>query len=400
MDFILSKLQPFLNTQRVLVQNQTVSKIKNGILNWQAKYASEYDKIYKYFLGATPKESARNVFDFLKNYVDFKIESDDLQTLRTPSAVIAPGKTMGADCKSFALFSAGVLEAISRNTNQKIPLAFRFASYDLFSAIPKHVFTVMYPGTDKEIWVDPVLNYFDEKMQPTFYTDKKINPMALVAMAGIGEAPNADQIYNGMIDERSKLMQRGYIKSGDPLYNKYTQLINMYADRVGKPRIGNAKIGLVWETLISYIPAVINMFSQQDNSQAWQTTPSKDDWGWWLVKDPSNHPANNFIVYFSKHPDFLTVGLKNNPDTGFPYTIAQKQQIMKDRLTAAGYPQINALLNAWNTLYNIVDGSPKSQSTGTPALPGAPATTSAGMNMWVTVALVGAGIYAVTKMKK
>ena len=321
-DFILSQLSPYTNNTYVLIQNQTVGDIKKELLQWHKKYQSEYDKIAPYFKGDSIEQSAQNVFDFLKLYVDYNIESENEQSLRSPAAIIAPGKTVGADCKNYALFTAGILDSISRNTDQHIPLSLRFASYDLFSSVPTHVFT-------------------------------DIN------------------------------------------------CINKLADQIGVKRIGNAKIGVFgWDDAITMMPEVIKIFSQPDNSQAWVTTASKDDWGWWLAKDPSNNPANNFIAYFSKHPEFLTVGLANNPDTGIPNTIAQKQQIIKDRLTNAGYgTQINSLLNAWNGLYNISDGSPKSQRTGTPALPGSPAT-QAGMNIWITVGLAAAGIYFISKMKK
>ena len=224
--------------------------------------------------------------------------------------------------------------------------------------------------------------------------------MSLISISGV-ETMSSKQMYNGLIAERSQLISSGRIKAGNQTDQAYINCINKLADQIGVKRIGNAKIGVFgWDDAITMMPEVIKIFSQPDNSQAWVTTASKDDWGWWLAKDPSNNPANNFIAYFSKHPEFLTVGLANNPDTGIPNTIAQKQQIIKDRLTNAGYgTQINSLLNAWNGLYNISDGSPKSQRTGTPALPGSPAT-QAGMNIWITVGLAAAGIYFISKMKK
>jgi len=46
---------------------------------------------------------------------------------------------------------------------------------------------VLNPGTNNEIWVDPVLPSFNNKKQYNYKIDKKIN-MALIAVAGIGKA--------------------------------------------------------------------------------------------------------------------------------------------------------------------------------------------------------------------
>jgi hypothetical protein len=183
---ILSRLPKFNNTVTVIEDQQTVDDIIWGILTWHKKYKSQYDKIYSYFLGKTAKESAKNVFDFVKDNIPYEMEGEKTQSLRSPAAIL---NDIGyVDCKNMALFVAGVLDAITRNTEQKIPLAFRFASYSSFDKDPGHVFVVMYPGTTKEIWVDPVLDYFNEQKEPTFFLDKKINnnAMSLIAIAGPG----------------------------------------------------------------------------------------------------------------------------------------------------------------------------------------------------------------------
>ena len=79
---------------------------------------------------------------------------------------------------------AGLLDALRRNTGEKFDLAYRFAGYD-GSKTPEHVFVVINPGSENEIWCDAVLDYFNEKKEPNFYKDKKIQNMALMALSGI-----------------------------------------------------------------------------------------------------------------------------------------------------------------------------------------------------------------------
>jgi hypothetical protein len=182
---ILGKLTPFLNQHSVYVENQGVNDIIGGILNTHKKYQNEYDKIYPYFIGSDLYETSKNIFTFLKKNVPYYIESNDLQFLKSPSSIISTP----SDCKSYALFSCGVLDAIRRNSGEDYEILYRFASYDPFDKVPQHVFCVV-RGEGEEIWIDPVLNKFDEKKQPYFFKDKNINNMALVGLSGVNPQQN------------------------------------------------------------------------------------------------------------------------------------------------------------------------------------------------------------------
>jgi len=182
---ILGKLTPFLNQQNVVVENQGVNDIISGILETHNKYTDEYDRIFPYFIGSDLQETSKNIFNFLKKNVPYYIESNELQFLKSPSSIISTP----SDCKSYALFSCGVLDAIKRNTGEDFDIMYRFASYDPFDKIPQHVFCVV-RGEGEEFWIDPVLNKFNEKKQPYFYKDKNINKMSLVGLSGVGATDN------------------------------------------------------------------------------------------------------------------------------------------------------------------------------------------------------------------
>jgi hypothetical protein len=177
---ILGKLTPFLNQQNVVVENQGVNDIIGGILDTHNKYQSEYDNIYQYFDGNDLYETCNNIFQFLKKNVPYYIESNDLQYLKSPSSIISTP----SDCKSYALFSCGVLDAIKRNTGDDFEVIYRFASYDPFDKIPQHVFCVVRQNGE-ELWIDPVLDKFNEKKKPYFFKDKNVNNMSLVGLSGV-----------------------------------------------------------------------------------------------------------------------------------------------------------------------------------------------------------------------
>ena len=187
-NYILGKLNTFKGQTQVLIYNQDTKDIIRGILHTHDQYKSEYDKIYQYFLCDTIEQSTKKVWHFLKNNVPYYIESENTQYLKSPSGILCTP----SDCKSYSLFANGVMDAIKRNTNENFDVYYRFASYDLFDKSYQHVFSVI--KTDqKEIWIDPVLNNYNEKKYPFYFMDRKIKSSytlgrvgALVAMSGIG----------------------------------------------------------------------------------------------------------------------------------------------------------------------------------------------------------------------
>lgn len=179
---LLNILSPYRNKEKVLLQNQEVTDIMKGILVTHNLYKKEYDKIQHRFNYGNEFSIGKNLWNFLKQHVPYKIESERKQTLRSPSAILS--MLGGADCKSYALFIGGVLDAISR-AGKPINWAYRFSSYRFYEPQPQHVFVVINPGTDKEIWVDPVLGSYNERKQYYYHKDK--TPMALVAIAGVNQ---------------------------------------------------------------------------------------------------------------------------------------------------------------------------------------------------------------------
>jgi len=198
-NIILGILPPFQNKQNVILENQNVSDIITGILNTHKKYAKDYDKIYQYFIGEDLEQTGRNIFDFLKTNVPYFIESNEFQYLKSPASIIS---TKG-DCKSFALFACGCLQAFARNQNPDLEVYYRFASYDPFNKTPEHVYCVV-KEYGQEYWIDPVLDRFNQRKEPYFYKDKKLNTMALVGLSGIDNA-NDQMGYQDSSNQNGKM---------------------------------------------------------------------------------------------------------------------------------------------------------------------------------------------------
>lgn len=177
---MLQVLPPFNNSSLLIEGNQNVPDIIREVLEAHVFFASDYDLIYQYFDKGSIKDICKSLFDFCKKNIVYKIEPETEQTTKSPSALIAMGY---GDCKHYAGFIAGVLSAITRNTGKQIDWRYRFASYNMFVREPGHVFVVVF-NAGNEYWIDPVLSRFDERLQPAFVTDKKIN-MPLYRVSGL-----------------------------------------------------------------------------------------------------------------------------------------------------------------------------------------------------------------------
>lgn len=176
---ILQLLPTYRGEMEILATNQSVRDIQKGIDLFHNKYAKDYDKIYKYFLGRDQWQTAQNIFTFLKNNTSYYIEGLEGQTVRNPSAILATGKLDGIDCKNYALFIGGILDAINRSGKQNIPFAYRYAQTDFFGDDFNHVFIVVNPGTNREFFIDPIpeVKNLDDRFPIYSYQDKKIKAM-------------------------------------------------------------------------------------------------------------------------------------------------------------------------------------------------------------------------------
>jgi hypothetical protein len=180
---LLGKLLNFSGNKQVIVNDQQVPDIITAMLSAHKIYAHEYDKISNDFYGGNGLQSAKNVFNYLKKNVKYSIESDTNQRIMSPSAIISLEKN---DCKNFALFIVGILDSLRRKGKIKNKTFFRFASYKLLDEIPHHVFAVMIDDNGDEIYIDPVLDYFNERKTYYHKLDKKTN-MPLYSISGIGK---------------------------------------------------------------------------------------------------------------------------------------------------------------------------------------------------------------------
>jgi len=225
---ILNELQPLQGTKKVIVENQSTGDIIEGILDTHKRYQNQYDKIYKYFIGSSLNETCNNIWQFLKDNVKYYVEPQRLQTLRSPAAILSKA----ADCKSYSLFANGILDAYRRNENKNFDVCYRFAGYTKPKRI-EHVFSVCIDKKGNEIWTDAVLNGFNDRFTiPVYSRDKKINNMALVAMAGVPQ--NRNWRNQGVSYESVGNVPKIYYGSIGSIFDNIANFFNQKQDNFGK----------------------------------------------------------------------------------------------------------------------------------------------------------------------
>ena len=79
---LLQFLPAYNGSETILVRNQDTDDIIKGILNAHYKYSKNYDKISSFFVGSTPKQTARNIYNFLKKNVKYRVEPENKQTIK------------------------------------------------------------------------------------------------------------------------------------------------------------------------------------------------------------------------------------------------------------------------------------------------------------------------------
>jgi hypothetical protein len=159
----------------VIEQDQNVSDIISLISFVHKKNLATYDRIGQYFWTGDLYSTCENLWNFCKDNIAYDIETDKKQTVRSPQRILSE---RAGDCKHYASFIGGCLGALQRQ-GHSINWAYRFASYKVFDSTPGHVFVVVF-DQGEEIWIDPVLDSFDEHRQYVNAIDKKIKTVGTV----------------------------------------------------------------------------------------------------------------------------------------------------------------------------------------------------------------------------
>lgn len=181
----ISKILPPPDYGRVKITGwQNTNDIIQAIANSHAANLKHAEKIKHLFDAGNERDTARNIFEFLRGEMRYVVEPAKTQTVKSLPRYIADGY---GDCKHLSLFTNTILTVCGYKP------VYRFAGYDRNKDYG-HVYSYL-PKT--QTVVDAVLPGFDT--EKTYQKKKDIN-MGLYKISGIDEigAVNFDRIKAGV----------------------------------------------------------------------------------------------------------------------------------------------------------------------------------------------------------
>lgn len=204
------------------LQNNEVSLMPDGgvedtikeMKRIAARYKKQTARIASVLKGKTTLDTARNIWNFVYNHIQYKKDNPLREQIRTPLRTWADRAT-GVDCDCYSVFISSILQ------NLNIAHAYRIAAY---GADYQHVYVVV-PDKGRDIIIDCVADSFNYEVPPT--KKKDFTVMGATSLNGLG-ACRADGPAVVYMDEE-KLIKRGYVFTTrvlDELGIAYVETIN------------------------------------------------------------------------------------------------------------------------------------------------------------------------------
>jgi hypothetical protein len=191
---LLKELPPFQGYKQLIAPRQSVKDIMQEVVDAHNFYRDDYDRIAGQFLQGGTYDIEKRLFDWCKQNLKYKEEPEKDQTLRSPGAILVMDEISGVDCKHYASFIGGVLDAINRTGDKYFDWSYRFASYDAANKTPEHVFVIV-RYLDDEVWIDPVVSGFDVRYPyPKYFKDRKVKTMSLSRVSGLGKTREINSV--------------------------------------------------------------------------------------------------------------------------------------------------------------------------------------------------------------
>lgn len=165
---LLNKLPRAQGRYVLINKSQSVPDIVREVCEAHSSFKGLYDRIGYMFDARTIPEICNKLDRFCRENIMYREESDRRQTTDVPQNILNQGF---GDCKHYASFCGGILDAIKRKTGKRINWHYRFASYNLWRKTPYHVFVVV-QDNGSEIWIDPTPGADDKS--PVWVINKKV----------------------------------------------------------------------------------------------------------------------------------------------------------------------------------------------------------------------------------
>lgn len=237
-------------------EDGNTNDIISVILEADTKAAPFTKKFAPTLKGATLFETCRNVWEFVKTEIPYKIDPLGIQWIKSPGRLWSDKE---GDCKSFSLFIGSCLR------NLGIPYGYRFASYRHQDPTPTHVYVFVPLPNGVEIILDAVwsgpfntqksfAHKIDKLMAKISYLGSTKETNGRIAGTLIGLPKDYHDMSDAEFDlylarQRAEIEKENHAAVGSPYTSRFDQAldtINFAISNVDNP---DAIIGMADEMI-------------------------------------------------------------------------------------------------------------------------------------------------------
>lgn len=120
--------------------------VMSVVMETYSRFKNQPAELMEELYGRDADTVCESVFDYVIDNVRYVEDPEGVQLVKTPARLLKDGQ---GDCKSMAIFIGACLHCVN------IPFVFRFVGFT-DKKIYNHVYIVAYPGSSREIVLDPV----------------------------------------------------------------------------------------------------------------------------------------------------------------------------------------------------------------------------------------------------
>jgi hypothetical protein len=314
---LLAVLPPYQDKWVTVAGQQDVHDIIQDMLRCHSEFAGYYDKIAPFFDCGNVRDTCELLFNFCKDEIQYKEETEDLQTTALPAGILTRGH---GDCKHYASFIGGVLGALQRR-GEKIDWYYCFASYDPLESTPYHVFVVvMLDGAP--FYVDPTPG---ANLKTPVWVDNRypvVKEKDLKKLSGMAVGKSGELVTIGTTASNGVLMAPpAWYSAYLPLFYNPGNGIYLHGSAVANYTDNDVlDLLLYYQTIVGY--------NRTDYtgaiSAAWKHSDNSDSGYNWAVNALKNGPGSN---------NWANVSFTNYTIDGAVYSAMQQRYIVNELKT-------------------------------------------------------------------
>lgn len=230
-----------------LHKNGNTGNIVTEVMAETRRNVPSVARLARVLQGKSRIESAESIWNFLRSQIEYKLDAEGYQYIKTPQSVVHDGYS---DCKGYSILTSALLQ------NMGIPHVLRFVAYG--GGEVTHVYVVAFSKGGGEIKTDACLTQFNREAgyqrKEDYPVNQKTTEMAkIVRISGIGQAGSGLLITPYRLSENTAIIDlqiaRERMELEAQLAKKAQAVSGAFVGNLGDPQSYAYNIAILNEAL-------------------------------------------------------------------------------------------------------------------------------------------------------